>query len=209
MDPSTMRRLSFRFNVDKLIQTLTFLASRGVADLTKLRAAKLLFFADKYHLRKFGRPIVGDAYYCLDKGPIPSASLTVINDLISPTVVEGVSDPILDRVREYLTVKRQWFGRHPELTAKRAPNLELLSESEIEALEDTIQRYGSLPVGELIEAAHREPAWQIPNQDRTEGGRAEMPYELFFVDATDEEKRVCEIMEAEQEDRDFADAFGR
>ena len=72
IDPAAMRRLSFRFNVDKLIQALTFLASKGVANLTKLRAAELLFFADKYHLRKFGRPILGDAYYCLDKSPIPS-----------------------------------------------------------------------------------------------------------------------------------------
>ena len=64
------------------MQALAFFSQRGVTDLTKLKAAKLLFFADKLHLNRYGRPILGDCYFCLDHGPVPSFSLNEMNDAL-------------------------------------------------------------------------------------------------------------------------------
>jgi hypothetical protein len=44
-----MPQIRFRFDAEKLVQGLTFFAGRGVRDLDKMKAAKLLFHADKYH----------------------------------------------------------------------------------------------------------------------------------------------------------------
>ena len=49
----------------------------------RLKAAKLLYFADNQHLVRYGRPMTGDRYYCLDHEPMPSASLNAINDLLT------------------------------------------------------------------------------------------------------------------------------
>src|SRR3990167_9391361 len=66
-------QLAFDFDATKLAQALAFLAT-SVRDLSKLKAAKLLYFADKQHLLQHGRPIIGDRYFCLDCGPVPAVS---------------------------------------------------------------------------------------------------------------------------------------
>ena len=76
------RRIEFKFNVKKLINALAFFAGE-ITDLDKLKAAKLLYFADKHHLVRYGRPILGDCYCALDAGPIPSRSLDIMKRIIS------------------------------------------------------------------------------------------------------------------------------
>ena len=70
-----------RFKVDKLIACLAILAKHRVSKLDKLKAVKLLYLADKYHLLKYGRPIINDTYVHLDNGPVPSKALDIINDV--------------------------------------------------------------------------------------------------------------------------------
>ena len=50
-----MGRLRFAFNEEKMIQALAFFSLRGIQDLTKLKAAKLLYHADKLHMNRYGR----------------------------------------------------------------------------------------------------------------------------------------------------------
>src|SRR5205823_2113196 len=100
----TMPHIRFRFAPEKLVQALAFFAERGVRDLDKMKAAKLLFHADKYHLLKYGRPVIGDQYACMEYGPVPSASLNVMNDVIAhdpeyPPVAKELFD-------EYVTVEK-------------------------------------------------------------------------------------------------------
>ena len=78
-----MTQIRFRFSPEKLVQALAFFAQRGVRDLDKMKAAKLLFHADEYHLLKYGRPVIGDQYACMEYGPVPSASLNVMNDVLA------------------------------------------------------------------------------------------------------------------------------
>jgi len=40
---------------------------------------KLAFFADRYHLRNYARPISGDIYYAMKLGPVPSALKDIID----------------------------------------------------------------------------------------------------------------------------------
>src|SRR5258705_13384540 len=68
--PRTMPNIRFSFDQDKLTAVLTFFASR-VDDLDALKSAKLLYFADKRHLLRYGRPILGDNYFGMDHGPVP------------------------------------------------------------------------------------------------------------------------------------------
>src|SRR5260370_8228699 len=77
-----MAQIRFRFALEKLVQALVFFAQHGVRDLDKMKAAKLLFHADKYHLLKYGPPVIGDQYACMEYGPVPSASLNVMNDVL-------------------------------------------------------------------------------------------------------------------------------
>ena len=73
-----MATLKFRFDLGKLVNALAYFADAGVGDLTKLKAAKLLYLADQRHLFKFGRPITGDRYVAMDLGPVPESAYQLI-----------------------------------------------------------------------------------------------------------------------------------
>ena len=43
----------------------------------KLDLLKMIYMADRFHLRKYGRLISGDTYYAMNLGPVPSMSKTI------------------------------------------------------------------------------------------------------------------------------------
>ncbi|MFB3902421.1 MAG: Panacea domain-containing protein [Acidobacteriota bacterium] len=99
---------------------LTFLAA-NVKGLSKLPAAKLLYFADKYHLTRYGRPVIGDQYVKMEYGPVPSKALDWMNDLITPFRVKGYPRPGLDLLQRFLTVEKEGAS-HPIFKARRDPD---------------------------------------------------------------------------------------
>jgi uncharacterized phage-associated protein len=198
-----MKSLSFPFRVEKLVQALVFFSKAGIRDLTKLKAAKLLYFADKEHLVKHGRPILGDDYFCLDKGPVPSASLNIMNDALDAKHSEGKPGPDLSLIERFLKVSKKIWEHYPRFVAIEDLDADVFSESEIRALEETVRNYGSKTAGELIDLTHKEKTWIVPDLDRRSGSNARIPYRLFFEDQPEDVKEVLKLTEAEQEDRDF------
>lgn len=198
-----MPALKFTFSIEKLVHALAFFSSAGVPDLTKLKAAKLLFFADKKHLLAFGRPILGDVYYCLPYGPIPSVALNEMNDAISsPEVDEQQSDKSF--FTQILKVHKPIFGGHHVFQARDGFDREVFSESELKVLAETANEFGQYSAGRLVELSHRDPTWVTPNKERADGGRRLIPYELFFADASEEARQMLDVLHAEQEeDREF------
>jgi uncharacterized phage-associated protein len=196
-----MAQIRFRFDPGKLVQALAFFSRRGVSDLDKMKAAKLIFHADKYHLLKYGRPVIGDQYACMEYGPVPSTSLNVMNDAIArdphfPPVAKEIFD-------EYIVVEKPWF-RYPVFRAKKEPDLDVFSESDIEALEYACKKHGDKSAWQLSLESHSEPAWITANEQRPSGSRVMMDYRLFF-EGHPEAVGVLRLVEAQQEDRDAAE----
>jgi len=201
-----MAALQFDFDAIKLGQALAYL-SAGVHDLTKLKAAKLLYFADKRHLVTYGRPITGDRYYCLDHGPVPSASLNALNDLINPMRIrlggKTLEHPMSRVLGEYVQVDRT--GHHPRLAA-RVPTDELdaLTATEREVLDWTVKTYGRWSAGRLIDATHGERPWIAANSGRPAGSSVEIPWESFLESAAED---VLEHIGEHQESEAFLKAL--
>lgn len=196
-----MGQIQFRFAADKLVQALAYFAQRGVRDLDKMKAAKLLFHADKYHLLRYGRPVLGDMYACMEYGPVPSASLNVMNDLIAqdpayPPVAKALFD-------EYVTVER-FLRKHPVFRARKEPDLDVFSDSDIEALDYAVSTFGGKTAGQLSQESHDEPSWKIANECRPAGSSVIMDYRLFF-EGHPEAADMLRFVEAQQEDRDSAE----
>ena len=166
-----VRPLRFTLSPEKLVSSLAFFA-QNTRGLDKLKAVKLLYYADKYHLTRYGRPIIGDIYFRLDYGPVPSKSLNIINDAIDPYKLRNVEQPILDLFSKFIHVNRG--KKHATLESKRGPDLEVLSNSEQEALNETVKRYGRCSGPQLIDLTHREAPWKKTKKN------AEIDYWLFF-----------------------------
>jgi len=167
-----------------------------------MKAAKLLFHADKYHLLKYGRPVIGDQYACMEYGPVPSASLNVMNDVVAHD--KHFRPLAKDLFDEYLTVEKSMFRKYPVFRARKDPDLDVFSESDIEALDYARKNYGSKPAWKLSEQSHDEPSWRLANEQRAPGSSVIMDYRLFF-EGHPEAMDMLRFVEAEQEDRDAAE----
>jgi uncharacterized phage-associated protein len=201
-----MRPVSFPFNGEKLVHVLAFFAGHGVSDLTKLKAAKLLYFLDKHHLWHYGRPVIGGPYFCMPFGPVPGQALQAMNDVIDASEIDLPFDSACEQLIEnYLAVESD--GRHPRFVAKRDFDPDVFSRSELKALEHVLQAYGSKSASQLVTITHDDPTWTMPNENRVPGGRVRIPYHLFFEDADQDVRRIWELIEAEQEERETDDSL--
>src|SRR5712692_1937947 len=135
-----MSRITFNFKLEKLVHALAYFSKNGVRDLTKLKAAKLLYFADKEHLLKHGRPILGDTYYCLPYGPVPSVALNEMSDAIAgPEVESKQAQSDRNRLTQVLKVHKPLFWGYPVFQAKTGFDRDVFSESELDVLNNTVK----------------------------------------------------------------------
>jgi uncharacterized phage-associated protein len=102
-----------------------------------------MYFADKFHLGEYGRFICGDWYVAMKSGPTPSRIYDVIK-----TVRGDDGDEL------FMHAKTAFLVRDHEIIPLREPNLGLLSESEIEAIDNAIKNYGDVAGWKLKQISH-------------------------------------------------------
>lgn len=146
--------------------------------MNRLQLVKLLFFADREHLARYGRPIAGGPYCALKYGPVCSEFL---NDLNNPT------SPLSAFVKT---------SGH-DLRAESAFNEEILSESDIEVLEGIDRDYGKYDRFALADMTHALKAWEKNYPDRNANTSCPLPYEDFFLDL--EDASILELIRDDQE----------
>lgn len=195
-----MSRIHFKFDAEKLVQALVFFASRGVKDLDTLKAVKLLYFADREHLLKYGRTIIGDDYYCMKNGPIPTNALSQIQDAVSANPT-GDHDTLFD---EYLAVDRT--STHPRLVPMKDPDMDVFSATDVEVMTNVLEKYGDKSSWVLRNLTHDDECVKIADRERLARGMGSVriPFELFFAGT---ESKLLRLVEADQEDRDFAESL--
>ena len=65
----------YEISYDKAIEVLVWLANTKPG-IDIYHVCKVLFYADKSHINKYLRPIIGDYYIKMDYGPVPSGVQT-------------------------------------------------------------------------------------------------------------------------------------
>ncbi len=109
---------------------------------------KTCYFADKQHLNQFGRPIFGASYRAMRFGPVPIEIYEMLKGEVIwlaelsmeqyPWVLEGYSVRIVDN---------------------NAPNLDRLSETDLQCLRDALNKSVHMTFNERTAATHG-PDWQ-------------------------------------------------
>lgn len=141
--------MSFPFSHRKTTQALNFFARQAGGEINKLKALKLVYFADRYHLRRFGRPITGDEYYAMTYGPVASGA----KDLIERD--SFLSDDEVAYSSQFIApVDRYTYRSIADFSPK------VLSESDREALAWAWENFGSRERFDLAEATHAYPEWK-------------------------------------------------
>jgi hypothetical protein len=113
------------FDSQKALEAMVFVAQRQHDLYASLKA---IYFADKEHLRLFGRQMFDEQYAALEMGPTPSALYDYVKSARGEESVHFSQD--LDaQICESLRASAR------TIRAMREPNLYYLSKSEIQCLE--------------------------------------------------------------------------
>lgn len=121
-------------------------------------ALKVIYFADKLHLGRCGRLMYGEAYWAMRLGPVPSMAYDMVKAARDESA--WLLPEVAGMAREGIEVDE----KH-QIVPKRSPDLELLSPSEIECLDEAIETYGSMSFSDLRAIAHEDEAYLSADSD--------------------------------------------
>lgn len=169
-------KISFPYDEDRAAHASRWLLKRHGGEMDRLKLVKLIFLADRMHLARYGRPIVGGRYVAMEHGPVASEFLT----LIKTNQVSGVA----------------CLGSYKQVALADADE-EMLSESDLEVLGEVNDAFGAYDTFRLRDYTHTFRAW-IKNY---KGGNSSFPlaYEDFFDDLPAEAKQMLDLIEDAQE----------
>lgn len=163
------------FDSQKLVElVLHILGKTGGVDF--YHVFKILYFAEMKHLAKWGSGIVPDEFRALKYGPVPAGLYNALKELNRPHTA----------LSEELSEVVQFAGDDAPnvLLPKREANVKFLSNSEIEAVNQSIEENESLTFGQLMRKSH-DGAWQEANC-RTNGVNVISPVSMAKVLHADE-----------------------
>ncbi|SDC86512.1 Panacea domain-containing protein [Niabella drilacis] len=134
----------FPFNKEKAIASMLHICNSlgGVWD--KYSLLKILYFAEQKHLARYARPITGDNIIAMEYGPVPSISYDEI---------------------KYSKVNPQYFSIEDNVVvAKSKANTDVLSDSDLECLDESIAENKHLSFGDLKKKSHDAAYnWTVQN----------------------------------------------
>ncbi len=174
----------------KATQAINFFIRKSPDEkLDKLKLIKLVYLADRYHIRKYGRPVVGDMYVAMKLGPVAS-TVKDITEESSFLEVETKS-----YAREYIIPSSENL-----VFSHKETDMKVFSKSDIEALEFSCSNFMNIDSLKLSDFTHDFPEWlkHKPVLD-ARGGIAYMEYEDFFENSnTNADKLFIESVNPER-----------
>jgi Protein of unknown function (DUF4065) len=162
---------------DKLVEAILFLIARAKKrnrELTQYDIVKSLFFADRSHLNRYGRPITFDNYVAMANGPVPSLAYDVLKGESGPNQFGLIEFPWTRQVGGHSNPKAYIF-----CDPKRDPSMDVLSESDAEALDDSLATVLSLTFGQIKKLTHDDPAY-IEAWGEGDSPNAPLSYGMLF-----------------------------
>ena len=143
----------FDFDPKVAVETILYIAQKANSP-TLHKISKLLYFADRLHLQRYGRFICGDSYVAMQHGPVPSRTYDMLK-----SVRDGFQYISFPEVAGAFRVEGQY-----SVIPLRQPDLEWLSDSDIECLDESIRKYDNCGFKQLTDISH-DAAWKSADQN--------------------------------------------
>lgn len=173
-----------RFDEPKAIQALSYFASRANGrKITKLVVLKLVYLADRYHLRKYGRTVLGDEYRAMKYGPVAMNTKDLIERMAETGSAPG----------KFLAVEKIPGDRiaiRPLLT----PDVREFSETDIEAMDSALKQL--FLHDSIVAFTHLFPEWKKHEAALQRGEPSvRMDYLDFFLPCDAPGAEYCDASE--------------
>lgn len=182
---------NLEFDYKKAVQAVNYFALQNGGRINKMKVIKLIYFADRYHIRKYGRPIINDQYLAMPYGPVGSG----VKDVAEMSQFLGEQEKGYSST--YIRPTRNAVESVDECDDT------VFSESDLEALDFAWDKFGGYDQFELADIAHEYPEWKKHEQALKEYTRLTMSYKDFFDDPP-EGKEQCHELEAEEKEDKIA-----
>lgn len=176
----------YSYDIHRAIQALGYLQQKTqITD--KLALIKLLFFADRYHLRTFGISMLEDKYIALRKGPVCSYTLDLINK-------KNYYRTLPAEERAYVDEKLSCNNRTVRIKNVSKKDL---SKSALQAIDFSINNFSSFDPVDLVEIAHAYPEWKkfeeylLENPTKSKS----MDYADFFLNPSPDDKAIKQFLD--------------
>lgn len=125
----------------------------NLKSIEKIHLVKLIYLADKYHLMNYGRTITGDDFFAFPNGPGGSITIDVLD------YDSYVLGNYLDYAHKMFKNDKE-YNYVPGEDCSDISSLEMLSESDIEALNFSINRFGKMGQWNVVDYTHELPEWK-------------------------------------------------
>ena len=159
-------------SVRKILQALYYIQenvpkeNRSRHDIMYL--LKLIYFADRFHIRRFGFVVSGDKYYAMKNGPVASLTFDILKT--NSMQINSAEAGLLSNIRI--------LSEHEvEISAQADDEL---SESFREALDFSISTFGCFSQWELSNISHDYPEWGKLKEKLNENPSIPMGMKDFF-----------------------------
>jgi uncharacterized phage-associated protein len=166
------------YDCKKITQALNYLLQKSpAASIRKVPLVKLLWAADRYHLRKFGRTVTEDRYVAMENGPVSSMA----KDILKRKTGYGLPEECLPYIDSYIATDDDNVVR-----SLRATDMDYLSKTDIDALDFAWNQLGSLASDEdkIVKFTHKYPEWLNYEDSLKQSSVQDIDMDMFFEDTT-------------------------
>ncbi|MGV3601782.1 MAG: Panacea domain-containing protein [Dyadobacter fermentans] len=163
------------YNHKKAVQLINYFAAYNQGSINKMKALKLIWLANRLHLRRYARTVTGDTHYAMEWGAVPSNTKNVIEGKLPSHSVEK------QYFDEYLVLDGH------SINATRAVNAKVFSETDLEVADEILKNYNSLDQFQLADYSHYFPEWKrFQEKIERSGSSYKMDINDFFENYIDE-----------------------
>lgn len=133
----------------KIVQVLNYIAKKSGGEINYLKALKLLYFAERLHLREYGRLITNDSLVAMKLGTLGSQTRDIItmSEYLPHVVYKYVEDKLGRDLKKYIIKeKNNEFNQ--------------LSKTDISCVDKILSLLGKKTKSELVNLTHDLPEWR-------------------------------------------------
>lgn len=147
------------YNEKKAAQVAAFFLQSSGSKMSLLKLMKLMYLAERQSLETYGEPMIGDKLCSMEHGPVLSHTLNHING-VRQSSPDGWDSWVSDRSNHELALIRDINDIREDLL--------LLSDADIEILENLWVKFGNFTAFELRDYTHEAcEEWEDPENSST------------------------------------------
>ena len=142
--------MNLTYREDKAAEVAALFLKMAGGKMSKIKLIKLLYIVERESLIKRRRPVIFDRYVSMDRGPVMSKTLNIINGDQRETSGpwdEAISPPDTGHI----------------VGIKNPPGKDNLSDAEVKLIEEVFKRYDKTNPWKLCDETHFFPEWKDPD----------------------------------------------